>query len=289
MSERARESVVGALLGAVPRASASRGGGRLPLDYLQPGPFQPRRTMAEGPLAELADSIRSTGVLQPIIARPRKSAGPDEPRYEIVAGERRWQAARLAGLTDIPVVVRELSDAEAVAVALIENIQREELTPAEEARTLGRLCGEFGLTHESLGRAIGRSRASVSNLIRLLDLPEPVLRMIDEKQLSMGHARALLALPEADSRIALARSIVERGASVRDAERMVQRARPAAGAPAEAGSRPRPVVRELLNVRGARVRLRERPGGASRIIVEISDPVRRDRLLEVIGELLVDE
>src|ERR1700729_4131810 len=165
---------LGALLGAAPTVSASRGGGTLPLSLMQSGALQPRREIHREPLEELAASIKAKGVIQPIIVRPLPAGASGTARYEIVAGERRWQAAKLAGLADIPTIVRELSDKEATAVALIENIQREELTPAEEARALKRLVEEFSLTHEGVAEVVGRSRASVTNLMRLLDLPETV-------------------------------------------------------------------------------------------------------------------
>jgi len=210
-----------ALLGAEPRASASRGGGTLPISLMQPGSFQPRREIHRQPLEELAASIKANGVIQPIVVRPIPNASN---QYEIVAGERRWQAAKLAGLTSIPVVIRELSDKDAVAVALIENIQREELTPAEEARALQRLIGEFDLTHQEVATAVGRSRAAVSNLIRLLDLPADVVALIDSKALSMGHARALLGLEDDAERVRLGLLVAERGYSVRETENLVRKA-----------------------------------------------------------------
>ena len=187
---------LGALLGAELRVNTSRGGGRMPLSFMQPGAFQPRREIRQEPLEELAASIKASGVIQPIVVRPLPAGAVGDARYEIVAGERRWQAAKLAGLADIPVIVRELSDSQAVAVALIENIQREELTPAEEARALKRLIEEFQLTHEAVGKGVGRSRAAVSNLLRLLELPGDIIALIDAKKLSMGHARALLGLDD---------------------------------------------------------------------------------------------
>src|SRR3981189_1849931 len=215
---------LGALLGAEPRASASRGGGTLPLSLMQSGPLQPRREIHREPLEELAASIKAKGVIQPIIVRPLPTGASGPARYEIVAGERRWQAAKLAGLSDIPVIVRELSDQEAVAVALIENIQREELTAAEEARSLKLLTEEFSLTHQEVADSVGRSRAAVSNLIRLLDLPESVVALIDSKAISMGHARALLGLEDDAGRVRLAQRVAERGLSVRETEDRVRKA-----------------------------------------------------------------
>ena len=165
---------MGALLGAAPTVSASRGGGTLPLALMRAGAFQPRQAIHSQPLEELAASIKANGVIQPIVVRKLPEAEPSGARYEIIAGERRWQAAKLAGLADIPAIVRELSDREASAVALIENIQREDLNPLEEARALTRLIEEFGLTHSQAAEAVGRSRAAVSNLLRLTELAEEV-------------------------------------------------------------------------------------------------------------------
>ena len=174
---------LGALLGAQPTVSSSRGGGTLPLMLMQAGAFQPRREIHRQPLEELAASIKANGVIQPIVVRPLPAGTVGSARYEIVAGERRWQAAKLAGLTDIPTIVRELSDRQALAVGLIENVQREELTAAEEARALKQLTEEFSLTQQEVADSVGRSRAAVSNLIRLLDLPESVVALIDSKAL----------------------------------------------------------------------------------------------------------
>ncbi len=194
----------------------------LPLTAIQAGPSQPRLTMDPQPLEELAASIAANGVIQPILVRPVMSADPGAPRFEIVAGERRWRAAKIAGLTDTPVVVRELSDQEAVAIALIENIQREDLTPAEEARALQRLVADFQLTHQAVADAVGRSRAAVSNLIRLLDLPAEAVALVDSKALGMGHARALLGLGDDAERVRLACWVAGRNLSVRATEALVQ-------------------------------------------------------------------
>ena len=215
---------LGALLGAELKVSPSRGGGTLPLALMRPGVFQPRRDIEEQPLEELAASIRANGVLQPILIRPLAEAALDGARYEIIAGERRWRAARLAGLKDIPAIVKELTDREAALVALIENIQREELTSAEEARAFQRLVEEFALTHQEIADLIGRSRAAVTNLMRLLELPAEVLGLIDSGALAMGHARALLGLPGEEERLRLGRLVVEPADySVRDTEELVRR------------------------------------------------------------------
>ncbi len=188
----------------------------LPVDILQRGVYQPRVDMHPDTLEELANSIRAQGVVQPIVVRP--VAGD---RYEIIAGERRWRAAQLAGLHEIPAVVRDVPDQAAMAMALIENIQREGLNPMEEATALHRLIEEFGLTHQQTADAVGRSRAAVSNLLRLLSLAEPVKRMLEQGELEMGHARALLAL-EGEQQIKVAQQVAAKGMSVRETERLVK-------------------------------------------------------------------
>jgi ParB family transcriptional regulator, chromosome partitioning protein len=206
----------------------------LALDQLQPGRYQPRTRMDEGALYELAESIKAQGVMQPVLVRPLAQAGPDGARrFEIIAGERRYRAARLAGLDAVPVLVRDVSDEAAAAMALIENIQREDLNPLEEARGLRRLTEEFGMTHEAAARAVGRSRSATTNLLRLLNLSEPVQQMLLVGDLEMGHARALLALDGA-RQIIEANEIVARKLSVRDAERRVGRL----STPASAGASP---------------------------------------------------
>ncbi len=189
----------------------------LPLDRLQPGKYQPRTRMDEGALHELAQSIRSQGVMQPVLVRPL-----DGGRYEIIAGERRVRAARLAGLDEVPVLVKAVPDDAAAVMALIENIQREELNPLEEAQGLQRLTHEFGLTHEQAAQAVGRSRSAATNLLRLLQLAEPVQQMLTAGDLDMGHARALLALDRAQQ-ITTANEVVARRLSVRETEHLVAR------------------------------------------------------------------
>jgi len=269
------------LLGAQPTVSASRGAGTLPITLMQPGTFQPRREIHQQPLEELAASIKSNGVIEPIVLRALPKGTVGLARYEIVAGERRWRAAKLAGLSDIPVVVRQLSDKEAVAVALIENIQREELTAAEEARALRRLIGEFSLTHQEVADSIGRSRAAVSNLIRLLDLPEPVVALIDAKTLSMGHARALLGLEDDSERERLGQLVAQRGLSVRETENMVREA------PKGPGSAKRKAPKsllagEVLRTKSVRVELQQKSSGAGKLIVEFKDSETRDALVDAI-------
>ena len=196
----------------------------LAIERLESGRYQPRTRMDEGALYELAESIKAQGVMQPVLVRPLSDAnGVAGRRYEIIAGERRVRAAKLAGLDEVPVLVREVSDQAAAAMALIENIQREDLNPLEEARGLKRLTDEFGMTHESAARAVGRSRSATTNLLRLLNLSEPVQQLLLTGDLEMGHARALLALDGA-RQILEANEIVAKKLSVREAERRVGRA-----------------------------------------------------------------
>jgi ParB family chromosome partitioning protein len=279
---------LGALLGAQPTVSASRGGGTLPLSLMQPGAFQPRREIHREPLEELAASIRANGVIQPIVVRPLPvglpSGTPGAARYEIVAGERRWQAAKLAGLQDIPTIVRELSDREAAAVGLIENVQREELTAAEEARALKQLTEEFSLTQQEVADSVGRSRAAVSNLIRLLDLPESVVALIDSKALSMGHARALLGLEDGSERVRVAKLVVARGMSVRETEKLVRKALGGEGEPQLKKTPELSVVSEVLRTESVHVQLHQKSSGAARIVVDVSNADDRDAIIEAIRE-----
>ena len=252
--------------------------GALPMSAIRQGSHQPRTQIHDQPLEELAASIKASGVIHAIVVRPMPGF---LHQFEIVAGERRWQAAKLAGLNEIPAVVRDLSDEEALAVALIENIQREDLTPAEEARALSRLAGEYALTHERLAEIIGRSRAAVSNLIRLLDLPAAVLALVDAKKLSMGHARALLGLAKEAEREQFAQLIVERDLSVRQTEEMVRKS-PEDGEALHPRTSARPAVSEVLKTQFVHVRLQQKDNGASRLIIDVSDAAKRDAILEAI-------
>jgi ParB family chromosome partitioning protein len=220
------EALLGPRVREAGDAPASGGDGRphtLKLTQLQPGKYQPRTRMDEGSLYELAESIKAQGVMQPILVRP---VGVD--RYEIIAGERRMRAARLAGLDEVPVLVKDVPDESAAAMALIENIQREDLNPLEEAQGLKRLTEEFGLTHEMAAQAVGRSRSAASNLLRLLNLTEPVQQLLMAGDLDMGHARALLPLDGAQQ-ILNATEIVAKKLSVREAEKLVARASASSG------------------------------------------------------------
>ena len=197
---------------------------KLPLDLLQRGKYQPRLDMRQETLQELADSIKAQGVVQPIVVRPVGTpvAGQSQ-RYEIIAGERRWRASQLAGLGDIPAIIRHIPDEAAIAVALIENIQREDLNALEEARALDRLINEFQLTHQQCADAIGRSRAAVSNLLRLLEAAPEVCEMVAQHALEMGHARALLGITNKRKQAEVAATVAKRGLSVRDTEALVRR------------------------------------------------------------------
>ncbi len=248
-----------ALLGGdrEPGAAAGAAQPMVALALLTPGRYQPRSRMDEGGIQELAESIRDHGIIQPIAVRP---LGPEsEGRYEIIAGERRFRAAKLAGITEVPVIVRHVSDQEAAALALIENIQRENLNPIEEAQGIKRLIEEFRYSHEQAAAAIGRSRSATTNLLRLLNLAEPVQTMLLAGDLDMGHARALVGLDRA-TQLMLASQIVEKRLSVREAERLVTTATNPGGVAAHnrraARRKPRDLVRieeELADALGTEV------------------------------------
>lgn len=195
---------------------AKSGFREIPIEQLNRGKYQPRARMDKGALGELADSIKSQGVLQPLLVRPL-----DSGQYEIIAGERRWRGAQIAGLKKVPAVVREITDQTAIAVGLIENIQREDLNAMEEAKGYQRLLDEFGLTHQEVSEAVGCSRTAVSNLLRLLALHPAVQKMLEEEELDMGHARALLALPE-ELQTESAKRVISKGLSVRQTEHLVR-------------------------------------------------------------------
>jgi len=227
-----------ALLGGDDHASSSTEQGapsELPLAQLQPGKYQPRTRMDEGSLNELAASIKAQGIMQPILVRPVDGEGGGK-QYEIIAGERRFRAAHIAGLDTVPVLVREVDDTTAAAMALIENIQREDLNPLEEAQGIHRLITDFAFTHEQAANAVGRSRSAVSNLLRLLNLAAPVQTMLMAGDIDMGHARALLAV-DAATQITLANVVVAKRLSVRETEKLVTRAQEEHDAPVEAKAR----------------------------------------------------
>src|SRR6185436_17956114 len=196
---------------------------KLPLDLLQRGKYQPRVDMRQESLQELADSIKAQGVVQPIVVRPVDGAAAGaSQRYEIIAGERRWRAAQIAGLPTVPAVIRRVPDEAAIAMSLIENIQRENLNPLEEARALERLISEFGVTHQQAADAVGRSRAAVSNLLRLLELAPEVTVLVERRELEMGHARALLGLTQRRQQIEVGTLVAKKGLSVRETEALVR-------------------------------------------------------------------
>ena len=246
----------------------------LPIDLLQRGRYQPRVDMRPETLQELAESIKAQGVVQPIVVRPLSESAPGQPRrYEIIAGERRWRAAQLAGLHEIPAVIRDVPDNAAVAMALIENIQRENLNPLEEARALERLIKEFDMTHAAAAEAVGRSRAAVSNLLRLLDLTEEVKQLVEKRELEMGHARALLALEQPRQQAEVAALVVKKKLSVRETEALVKRllAQPAGAADDSSRRREDPNIAkletELSEKLGAKVRVQHSPSGKGKLII----------------------
>ena len=262
---------------------------RLPLDVLQRGRYQPRVDMRPETLEELAASIKAQGVVQPIVVRPLAAAAAGEPqRYEIIAGERRWRAAQIAGLADIPAVIRRIPDEAAIAVALIENIQRESLNPLEEARALERLITEFALTHAQAAEAVGRSRAAVSNLLRLLELAPEVGALLERRELEMGHARALLALTARRQQAEVAAIVAQKSLSVRDTEalvrRMQQRAKdaqhPAAAGPNGAGDPDvRRLEQDLAEKLGAKVLIQHSQGGKGKLVVSYNSLDELDGIL----------
>ncbi len=255
----------------------------LPVERLRPGKYQPRTHMEEGALMELAASIKVQGIMQPILVRAVEST-PGAERYEIVAGERRWRAAQLAGLSEVPVLIRLIPDEQALAMALIENIQRENLNPLEEAQGLQRLIDEFGLTHQQAADAVGRSRPAASNLLRLLQLSAPVQELLMSGQIDMGHARALLPVA-GGQQMGLAQRVIQKGLSVRETERLVQQLlQPPVARPEK------PVDHDLLRLQeelsdrfGARVEIRTQKNGSGKIWIEFCDLEQLDGLLQRFG------
>ncbi|HEV7138227.1 MAG TPA: ParB/RepB/Spo0J family partition protein [Steroidobacteraceae bacterium] len=262
---------------------------RLPLDVLQRGRYQPRIDMRPETLEELAASIRAQGVVQPIVVRPVAAAAAGESqRYEIIAGERRWRAAQIAGLTHIPAVIRRIPDEAAIAVALIENIQRESLNPLEEARALERLITEFELTHAQAAEAVGRSRAAVSNLLRLLELAPEVGALLERRELEMGHARALLALAGRRQQAEVALIVARKSLSVRDTEALVRRMQQhgkesegaAAGDKTGAGDPDvRRLEQDLADKLGAKVLIQHAQGGKGKLVVSYNSLDELDGIL----------
>lgn len=257
------------------QAAAAKELHELALDDLHPGRYQPRRDMDDEALEALAQSIRTQGVVQPLVVRP------DDGGYEIIAGERRWRAARLAGLSAVPAVVREVGDEIAMAVALIENIQREDLNPLEEGAALRRLIDDCKMTHAQCAEAVGRSRATVSNLLRLSELDESVQALLREGRLEMGHARALLALPS-EQQPRVAEKVVARGLTVRATEALVK-ATLEGGAPEPRRKTQSPrlarMAHDLSDALGAPVEIKPGRGGRGRVVIEYHDSEGLDELV----------
>ena len=249
----------------------------LSVDCIQRGRYQPRQDLREDTLRELAESIRAQGVVQPVVVRPL-----GEGHYELIAGERRWRAAQLADLREVPAVIREVSDQAAIAMALIENIQREDLNPLEEAAALQRLIVEFNLTHQQAAEAVGRSRTAVSNLLRLLELVEDVQRLVRERKLDMGHARALLPLSPPLQREA-ARQVLLRGLSVRETEELARRLQQSADIPAPVAKPLDPNIQllqdDLSERLGARVRVRHVASGKGCVVIHYNSLDELDGIL----------
>jgi ParB family chromosome partitioning protein len=257
---------------------------RLPLDLLQRGKYQPRLDMRPESLTELAASIKAQGIVQPIVVRPVGTPLPGaSQRYEIIAGERRWRAAQQAGLAEIPAIVRRVPDEAAVAMALIENIQRENLNPLEEARALERLVAEFDLTHQAAAEAVGRSRVAVTNLLRLLELADEVKTLVAERRIEMGHARALLGLGNRRQQAEVAALVAKKELSVRETEALVRKLlAPAGGRAAEAPGTNADVRRleaELGEKLGAKVSFKQQAGGRGQLIISYSSLDELDGIL----------
>lgn len=258
----------------------------IPVEHLQRGQYQPRVDIRQDTLQELADSIQAQGVVQPIVVRPVASGNNQTQRYEIVAGERRWRAAQMAGLHEVPAVIRDIPDESAIAMALIENIQREDLNPIEESRALDRLIREFDLTHAEAAEAVGRSRAAVSNLLRLQELSEKVLPMLEARELEMGHARALLAISNAGQQYDAARQVVKRGMSVRETERMVRHMQNNTGKQKPAKSTAsgdadiRRLEQDVSDKLGAKVRVDHSKKGSGKLIISYNSLDELDGILK---------
>jgi ParB family chromosome partitioning protein len=253
---------------------------QLPVERLRPGKYQPRMAMRAEALDELAESIRSQGVLQPIVVRPLVEADGGETEYEIIAGERRWRASQLAGLDTIPALIREVSDSAALAISLIENIQREDLNPIEEACALQKLIDEFDMTHQEVGVALGRSRAGISNLLSLLTLTPEVRSLLENGDLEMGHARALLGLDQV-TQVDAGRTVANRGLSVRETEELVRRILnpPVVTNPVVGDPNIRNLQEDLAGRLGAKVLLQHSSRGKGKLIVHYNSLDELDGIL----------
>lgn len=273
-----------ALLGDVTQDESSLNNSlqHFPLDMIQPGKYQPRMDMSQESLEELADSIRAQGLVQPIVVRPI-----DGGHYEIIAGERRWRASKLAGLESIPILIKEVSDRNAIAMALIENIQRENLNPMEEANALHRLREEFELTHQQTAEAVGKSRTTITNLLRLRNLNDDVKKLLENCDLEMGHARALLAL-EGESQSEAALQIVEKSLSVRETELLIRRLlKPSI---ADKQQHTEPLFKEITEIEqriadklGSGVSIKHRANGKGKLVFDYANVDELKRLIKQIG------
>jgi ParB family chromosome partitioning protein len=265
---------------------ATEGLVQIPVELLQRGMYQPRVDIRQETLQDLATSIQAQGVVQPIVVRPVASGNNQTQRYEIVAGERRWRAAQMAGLHDIPAIIRDIPDESAIAMALIENIQREDLNPIEESRALDRLIREFKLTHAEAADAVGRSRAAVSNLLRLQELSSKVMPLLEARDLEMGHARALLAITNPAQQYDAARQVVKNGMSVRETERLVRRMLDTAGkkkpakATAEGSADIRRLEMDVSQKLGAKVKLDHTRKGSGKLVISYNSLDELDGILK---------
>lgn len=264
-------------------ATPSPGALHVPIDAIDANPLQPRTVFQAERIRELADSIRANGIIQPLIVRRKAD------RYELIAGERRWRAARMAELTTVPVVVQDIADGKLLEVSLIENIQREDLNPIEVAHAYERLAREHGLSHEEIGQRTGKDRATITNMIRLLRLPPEVQLLLAEHRLSMGHARAILGLPDAESQRQLADKAAAEGLSVRQVERMVQKltetrepGKPENLERAKIDPNVRAAIDELEAALGTRVRIVEKGNGRGRIEIDYFSEDDLDRIYQII-------
>ncbi|MDC0586204.1 ParB/RepB/Spo0J family partition protein [Gammaproteobacteria bacterium] len=276
-----------ALLGTAPEGQPknnSQGMQMLGLEEIGPGPFQPRKTIKEEQLKELSQSIEAQGVIQPIVVRKRAvQDSTTGVKYEIIAGERRWRASQLAGLESIPVIIKTMTDADAVAIALIENIQRENLNPLEEANAFQRLIIEYEMTHQEVANAVGRARASISNILRLLELPSAVQDLVNESKISMGHARAMLAIKDRSMQLEVANLVVEKNLSVRETEALVRGI--LEGKERKKTTKPKDndivsLEKELSEKLGAKVAIQHASTGKGRLTISYSSVDELEGILE---------
>lgn len=254
---------------------------QISVEILQRGQYQPRQHIADEALQELSDSIKQHGVMQPIVIRKVSSEGEDA-QYEIIAGERRWRAAKLAGLTHVPAIVRDMSDQVAIALALIENIQRQDLNPMEQALALQRFHEEFGLSHQEIAETVGKARASVSNLLRLLTLEESVKVLLDEQKIDMGHARALLPLKKTEQ-AKIAQQVAAKGLSVRQTEQLVRELQKpvSSNEKAKPSSDTNQLIEKLTEKLGAEVQIDHNAKGKGKIVIKYHSLDELDGILKV--------